>query len=552
MRFLFIAVLIASNFKALCQKTQFDVFLNDTKIGTYHESQETATYVTTFTKLKIAFAKELDTIQFAQESIWTQDTLGNLLSVRTERVFQDSLEWYRQFPLDTSSIDSLKTRILGPYGIREKAKLMLDSLGKSISFQTYVPDLDTIASISWEVRNYSIEEAQKLTHISESFSGQVFALTKRNREFHFVGSNIPTQFGALVIRPATKPLATWSYLEKNGIPEFILTNTLLPDPENINAVNLKITVGDSVRELTLTDNSFEPLPRHATELKPFVNFNHWVRPLDSTWVSHIFPIAINRMANYAKIDRVIQLMDSLGLKDSEKNITLIRISRYLDLPSCLTFGLIYQNGAWVPHTWVKIGIDEEWIAFDPILNQKTNSALRIPLKLSALQHGINGLYTGEIVQLEDTKIEITEFLLNKRPIRSKDKNGRFVEWKHKRYINHALGVSFDIPEGFAVDTLGADLSRSSVLRLTNPKREYFEVIQMVDIGKLDLEENLKLWTQSENSFKEESNGVFSIYGIGKKAIVLEQGSSFLVIKINAEDAEQIGKSLLKKNLEVKF
>ncbi len=552
MRIFLSFLLVWASLNAIGQNRTYGVYLNDTKVGSYSEYEEYGTYVTTFTKLKVEFAQGLDTVRFSQESIWTQDTLGNLLAVRTEKITADTLEEYKQFPIDTTSIDSLRKVVLGPYGIRLMAKENLKKEGDIWHFHTYLPDLGFVSKNTWTYSGHSIEKGEKLRIIKEEVLNRTKCESKRNKKFNLIESTASFPLGDLKIKSQPAVNTEIPYLAKLGYKSFLPSNTYLPDPQNLNAISLEISVGDSTRELHLTDNSFEPIPNDTTLIKEYLEFNQWVQPLDSALVSIAFPIAINRMAPVGKMHRLTQIIDSMSIRPMEKNLTLLRIARYLDLPSCLSFGLVYHQGGWMPHTCVKVGIDEEWIAFDPVWNEPVSTALRIPFGFSSLSNGYIDFLPPSQEYFDSLEINTTQLLLNKRPIKPKGKTGSFVEIKHDRYINHALGVSFDIPDGFAMDTLNRTKPSPVFVSLSSDTDDNIELVQVTDIDrekKETLKKYMSLWTQSTDEVKQETPNLYTSYGTDRAILGAIMGNSFIVIKITSTQSEELTRFFLKKNLE---
>lgn len=119
----------------------------------------------------------------------------------------------------------------------------------------------------------------------------------------------------------------------------------------------------------------KPGPGVESDYSPIVN-----KARELTWKSENTFQAAKRLCNYvnSQVEEGVSLPSARYALESgvgnpeSKALTLIALARASELPARRVGGLLFREGAFVPHHWVELwlGPDEGWVPFDPTTSEQ--------------------------------------------------------------------------------------------------------------------------------------------------------------------------------------
>ncbi|WP_109830784.1 transglutaminase domain-containing protein [Reichenbachiella versicolor] len=515
-------LLIISLLTHWCIAQDYTVLLNDVKIGSYQiSSTRSIDSVKTETQYLIEIFRLEDTIRYSQHQVYLEvsDTLRSFKQSITVGTDSFPSQWLQ---------DSLL--VLGIKGIQKTSTNSLKKIEDSIVYSSIYDQNSQPIKWSRKITDYKIINAKKYWVVKDSSTFQ--SLTSiYDRNFNLYSSAFLSPMGVMKIRKSIPKDSINSLYEKRFY-EVIPSNLWLPDPSNINGINIKITYDSLIEEKQLTDNSFSPVDQ--TRIEEFTAFNNWVQPLPNSLRKLTNPIRRNKIAFEQKVYELMKLIKSDSTISNE-GLMLMRMSRTLYLPTRIVFGWVYHKAEWHPHQWIEVGLDGEWKTFDFEFPEASTS-LRLIGSTSSLANGPNELMNYR----KPTEIRIDEFLYLRKPRRIKDNN--VVSYLMNEYINKSLGIRFELPERFVL----VKYNDPSVIEFF--KGDEDESIRIRQLDRQEVEsflQNQYIDLDSKDQMIKDDSPV-------KTQIIHRQGDSFILIEIESTEKENIYSSLMKKNLNFEF
>jgi len=566
---LFTLCLLAPNLLA-AQSNRFFVFIDDYLVGNYSTSEENGAQIDTFFSLRFSLVQFGDSVSFSSETRYTEDTLGKLASVSYRSVFQgDSIDWIASFSDDSVTIMSLTDTayrrvppiIFGPSKIRNLCKTNLDSIGRSVCYLTYIPELKKVMEVERTVMSASIERAQKLWVVEEKISGLFATTSKFNSDFDLVEKTDNSPFGRIKIIQSQKSNRPLSMLARDFYASFpILSNIRFPDPLNIAKTKLRITIdGNTERLVTLSAES-KNITLSEKETFKYLESNRWIH-----WDSLIQEMA-DSITLLSQTD--LELFGALSqyITDKRKKplsairhpaIEFAAVARACNIPTKIAFGYVYQNGFWLPRFINEVWIEDQWRLYDPGQNVPINPAIFIKPIAQKTDQSFDE-YLLQINQvLGKISIRCQEYQYKNRNYSIDQSDLNQARFDGKKYHNKGLGLKFELLEAFSLSQLPT-MSNSTFATFTHPSgtKIVFEQVVIGRITQLRQSINRTIFDRTEipegNIRESPKTGFFLGESASNGAIAIPQGSSFVLITITADEPRKLINYLLKKNLKIDY
>ncbi|WP_139280901.1 transglutaminase domain-containing protein [Reichenbachiella agariperforans] len=528
----------------------YTVDLNNTSVGSYQTSVHIADTIHTTQQLQLSLVTLQDSTSIFIQTRYQEDAIGQLLSATNDISLSpgDTIHsTYSNDSLITSLGDSSYFQmVLGPYGTQKVSQSTLHHLQDSIRFRTYSPDLHQVVTVFRTLTDTKVIRAQKYWVIHDSIAQLPAVESLYDLDFQCYASQQAGPFGKMEIRPTKKTVHTSPLLSLQDDQKIISSNIWLPDPKNINAIQLLITTtaGDTL-ETSMADNQFYPLPTdslelaHCTESTPWINKDN----LD------LFYIADSLSRDLASSLEMAQALTLYCRRTAPKYpaLALIRLARSIDLPARIVHGYYYQYGYWVSALWTEIGIDEEWQIFNPNSHSPINPSLYLPMVKSDLHDGLAPLFLHPKI----AAIQTTNYLRNGNPMSSFESEEK---QKDTHYENLGLGLSFDIPKKYTltedttvkISPLLLELKNDThhiTLSYVTPtvlSEQWIAQYLLQHTGQLDISRNKYLNSNNYQAISET-----------KAILVIPQGGSVFIWKFEGTQPENMIDAICKKNLLIK-
>lgn len=497
--------------------------------------------ITTTSRLKLEFITLADSQSYSITHHYVEDPLGQIIRADRRMQLQNQATTRARYNNPDYSIDNpAAMRTYGPEGAKKLSQDTLKSIGDSLIFWSYSPEHNKAVRLYRTIIDQSIQNAKKYWIVKDSIPEFDPIISLYDGNFNLKSAYQKANFGYLELRETQYQDSLPSLLKIKDQAKIISSNLWLPDPKNINAVELRVTFVDgNEKAVTLADNLFHPLPTDSTALAEYYNSNLWVNSDDLDLFS---------IADSLTIDLILPLEIAYELTQycrqqsyQQPALQLLKMARNIDLPSRLVYGYYYQYGHWINGYWTEIGIGDEWQIFHPVDYSPINSSLYLPLAKSSLKNGILDFYLSP----EINKIEITNFLRNGKPAHPKNLK--------KDYSNPGLGLGFNLPQSFVNQTDSTVVSPTFLLLSDGQNHIQLDYITPTFLTETYLKDFLKEKTGSENieynSFlpvaSYESQSSSSAY------LAIPQGDSFVLIECSGPAASSLMQKLTKKNLSLK-
>lgn len=551
-------------YDSFAQVTQFGVQVDGNRVGSFGLNTEyNGEQTTTFSNLGIQLLTLEDTIDFQQKVIYQESCRHGLQSINSTVVFEDTL--YHHYVLQYDSIprsigkDTIyiadTSFIYGPEAIRLLSLRTLDSIGASVCYKTFVPELGQVAQIKRTIIGQRIDRAEKVWMIKESINDQPISIGKYNGTFHLLELSANSNFGKIEIRPYRRIDSIDQFIPIEFFNKSLESNSYLPDPLNINALELSLIASDTTIDYTLTDNSFTPTPKDSILRIDYLEQIKWIGFQDSDSVKQLLrSIRFQRDAYISKMNKLHKLASEASSNHKFNNLKLLQYCRSVGIPSRLVSGYRYEYGYWESAIWVEAGIDEEWVPFDASGNISINRALRIPVSYSMVKNSLFKFSVDPFRITDSTKIVVKEYLLGGRSTKLKKPNYPSYQFKNDRYINHALKFSFEIPEGFSRNDSSISTESNEVISFKNESGEIISIEQYVSKNAhKTLVKQITAYTgisESSNYLKSKFDKAVYEQKENRFAAGYLMGDSFLLIKIESKNVSKLRTFLFKKNFKI--
>ncbi|MFY0625934.1 MAG: transglutaminase domain-containing protein [Reichenbachiella sp.] len=562
-RFHFIFVILLTAQTVFAQVNAFGVKMNGNRVGKYTLfTEKSIESYQTFSSLEVELKSLHDTIYFLQKLIYNEDSSGLLKSISSEMVLKDSMNYFAYFNPDTTlksnSPDTIIYRdssiLLGPEGIRLLCEKALDSIGATVCFRTYVPELREIKEINRAIVSRETENAKTYWIINESIEGQLLSTGWYDKNFRLYRLSSNSLEGKITLDPFKSVDSLKQFYYAPATIDPIKSNVYFPDPNNVNAVELFISTSDTTLNFTLADNSFNPVKEgNNIENDTISNFS-WIGYTNNDSINSILKsISMQRDAPYSKLEKLHRLSKSLSTNSHYNNLKFMQFIEQIGMPSRLVKGFYYDRGFWHYGNWVEGGVDGEWIPFDVSSSFSINRSFRLMLSTGNMKNGTINFSPLPFSSKDNISIIVTEFLQYDKSIKLKKHNHESVEIKHNHYINHVIGLDFEIPRNYSMEPS----KNGEILFLKNQWNETVVVDQILTDQKSvneKIDSHLSNFTLKNKDDIKTGNKIKYRYLIGseRSAFGIKQGDSYLIFKITSEDPKDLIDFLLQKNLSINF
>ncbi|MEP3389597.1 MAG: hypothetical protein ABJO02_15510 [Reichenbachiella sp.] len=553
--FFFFFILSISHL-TFAQNLLYQVEINDHRAGSLRQSVEADQNTHTFSSLDFQILSLNDTLQYFSEVHFVESDSGYLKSVEWTQVFKDTLNFTLTFSKDTLAY--------GPEKIRKLSIKRLDTIGASICYPTYSPELNQTIEVSRELVRFSIEKAQKLRVVKETI-GTKSTINKFDNQFYLVESKSPSPFGEIrLIR--TNKTAPPQFFEHNYFKQgMILSNIRFPDPNSINTIKLKIEGVDSLSSATFKHYNQKITLRDSNSLiliveqkkEPYLDSNTTNRPLSQLlWSGAKARVILDSLGiDTLQIHNKIERIKSFSKIQSHPNLALLELSSEANIPARMVCGYVYNQWFWSERHWAEMATDGYWEIADLSTGAPPNPVLRIAIHKSKPGGPFNDFVLKRIPKI--TSLQVQSFTLRgKKHAVSSQVLPYYFE--NPVYENEGLGIRMNIPDGFAITNDGTLSPSDLFLSLENDYKEKINCFQLSTSGQPLTPDLVKEKIQEFVGAKDIniSQGKKFKFWYGHKgkrgAIVIPQGGSYILITIEHEDPEFMILVLSRKNLTLKY
>ncbi len=385
-----------------------------------------------------------DTLKVNATIHYKEDYTGQLIDVSSSITLPDgqlAIYRYQNKAYTINPTDSIPI-IIGPYGTQIISQQELKQTGDTIIYQSYSPDLNRVITYTRIVTGIQIINAKKHRLVDEYSNELPYSRLILDAKYQLSSSNFNSPLGAISISKFTPKDSIVALYDQSLSNPSIRSNTILPDPANINAIEVKVMYEDTVLIKQIADNSFSPTPIDSIELIKAKSSNAWVLSdsLELFSVADSLTIELNDEKQIA--DTLADYCDNESF--DHPTLQLIAMARSIGIQARITRGYYYQSGHWVPSYWTQIGIDGEWIDYHLGYNVP-NQALTIPLFTSYLENGFT-----ELSSQTPQNITITSFLSQGHTKHTNQTSPYSID--HDRLKISGIGLSVQLPEGFTMDS----------------------------------------------------------------------------------------------------
>ncbi|MEO9965514.1 MAG: hypothetical protein ABJF11_06990 [Reichenbachiella sp.] len=568
---IFLSLLFLYNI-SIAQDYKFQVEINGHRAGHFLQYTEYSSEVHTYSQLNLQIRTLQDTTQYYKSLHLVESDSGLLKSVRWTQVLLDSTHHQVLFRNDSiiriepgkeKSIEVYPYRLIGSMQIRQKSVSSLDSINDTISYHTFVSELNRPMLVHRELIATKIEKAQKVYIVKEYFNEQQFTIKKFDSGYNLLSTESETQLGMIALK-RVNDLRSPQFFESDLSSQSLLkSNLLLPDPNQIQAINLKITGIDSTYQLASHENQSAEMVDSLSYYLRLTSQTVPLLPEDSIYLT-----STSYLWSYQKGQRIADSLTSDSTNqmiletlityakkhDSYAPVALYELCVHAEIPTRLVYGYAYDQWFWKAKYWVEIAQNGRWVTIDPTSQITHNAVLKIALMKSPAGGNLNDFYLANLPSLTNIQIESYELAGRKHSV----SNQIFqYYYEHPVYENEGLGLRFYIPSGFRISADGTSKPDRNFLTLTNDDREsliFYQLLSLSEITEQETEKELMESVRDPNceiQFDKKIKLGYTSAG-ERGAIAIRQGGSLIFIKILHSNPDEIIQYLLKKNLHLKY
>lgn len=486
--------------------------------------------------------------------------------------------------------------LLGPAGSRRLSLSQLKSSGDTISWQTFYPELGTIATVTntltgWDRVNVGAENEQGMK-LQQSISGMPGKATLWvDSSGWLLRESQASPFGEIEIVRTQKQQAAnvpgASLSNEVFTRTVVRSNIRLPEERLIERVKIRITH----RKPELGWPDFEAANQKVLEKAP----DHVVleveqpeprvrtaRPAQSTpaTASFLAPNALlqsddatvqsiaakivrhdNDLFRSARalqtwtnenmhFDPGIAVVPASEVVHDRRgtclgySILLASLARAAGIPSRIRMGFVYAGGIWGGHAWVDVLVGRDWIPLDAALySPGPADAARFSLFTSALEEGTIS-QIGTLAQLfGNVDIQILEYEVNgKRILVPADAKPFSID--ADTYRNPWLGLTVVKPSSFRFEKLDAVWPETTVIAMKGPGQQRVEIESLSDSLPTSTQPAKKYLSDAgiSGSAREENiagHRALVISSPEKAGVVLLNGGDIWLIKATGPQASEL-------------
>ncbi|UXP32569.1 transglutaminase domain-containing protein [Reichenbachiella agarivorans] len=543
MRFpLVLVFLLFVQLSSHAQQMRYGVVLNGNTVGTLDLHTTSGSIYLTSSETKLSYVSTEDSTYIYTRTDYMEEQTGYLIAVNT-RLSLSKGDTTSQTRIVNSPLRTDNAIPVGPVMIKNLSIKRLKKIGDSTQFYTYSPDYQSNITVHRSIQSQTIYQAKKYWIVRDSIPGLSPIISQFDQKFNLVSSTQLSALGQIDIRPSLPTDTIPAMLSVAVTSPTIASNILLPDPLNINAIEVQITDALGLTtDLQLADNTFSPLPLDSLEIEKTLDGNLIVDSDNLDVFSEADSLTMHLASPFDQALTLTHYCQEQHFRFPA--LKLVTLARAIDLPARLVRGYYYQYGVWVLGYWTEIGISDEWVIFNPNLHSSINPSLYIPLVKSTLDQGLTALFDTPAVQ----SIEITEYLWKRRAYHLQDPKRNP---KKGQYSNQGLGLSFEIPKDFEIVAQDSVVISPTFLTLRSELGHiHFEQITLAQDIQQTIESIIKAYTPNANIESNKDIPAFQGISESKACLVIPQSSSLIVIRINSPAAGMILNTLCHKNLQI--
>lgn len=553
MKFLLLCFLLLPNF-IKAQSSLYQVEVNNHRTGSFTQSVSYVDNTHTFSTLDFQILTLADTLQYFSESHTVESDAGYLKSIQWAQVFEDTLTLEVTFGPDTL--------VFGPEKIRRLSKDRLDSVGASICYPTYSPELNQIVEIKRELIRYVVENAEKLNLVKETI-GNRSTWNKFDKNFNLIEATSPSPFGEIKLT-RVEQFRQPQYFETSFFePQRMLSNIRFPDPNQISLVKLKLEGVDSLAASELishnqkitTQDSVSVLLIIANENEKCDVDTVQVLSSEILWRSEKTAALLDSLAaDSLSLDEKLIALRSFALAQPQPILVYYQLLLDLGLPARLVSGYTYSQWFWTATNWVEVAIDGEWKP-QHLSTKNTSNALRLVTYRGGIGEKPTHAYLAERPNIEHIQVQSFTLRGKKHGVSSQALPYYF---EYPLYENEGLGIRFQLPEGFEISQDGIDIPSEEFLKIENEYHEKIGFRQIITGKKQRTIEQAKkqifsyLGDPDIELRKDKKLDIWYGFNGRKGAIAIPQGKSYIFITVEHEDPEFTILVLTRKNLHLKY
>ncbi|HEU0005273.1 MAG TPA: transglutaminase-like domain-containing protein [Terriglobia bacterium] len=420
-------------------------------------------------------------------------------------------------------------RLLGPEAVRRVVLAGLKLPGDTISFQIFVPELGSVASVTRKAigtEKLMIDGKQlsglRVEDVTEKLPGKTKVWLDSSARFLRQVQESP--FGEVdIIRRVQKPTQA-DRLPVTALPTEAYSravaraNIRLPHERSIEHMKIRINhrkpelgwpdlEADNQKVLEKSPESlvleiWRPTPKtkeqgsleSSSELAPFLAANPLLQSDDAEVKrilreigkldSDVFQssLALQRWtAENMKFDSGIAVASASEVARDRKgtcfgySVLLGSLARAAGIPSRFKMGYVYASGMWGGHAWVEVLVGNDWIPIDAAAySPGPADAARFSAFTSSLEEGIStGI--GALGQLYgNVDIQILEYTLKGRRVTVPIDAPPYVTTDNT-YRNQWLGLTVVKPDSFRFTRLDAVWPDYTIVAMEGPQHQTVEI-----------------------------------------------------------------------------
>jgi hypothetical protein len=513
-------------------------------VGYIHESSSAEAGGTVTTVESLVVIGRLDSkVELQSKAAYVESEDGKLKEVRSESKVSEQTNTIRAevqvdgVKVTTTSAGKQYDRVLayqgkliGPEAVRRLSVSNLKASGDSISYQMFVPELESIRKITRTViapkTADQIPDGKDLLTVEESIedfpSKRTLWLDKDGR---VVRHQEPGPLGQVELIRSNQQIAL-DAAKSNSLPPDMFAQSLihsgirLPSPRSLSRIVLKLTLKDSsrgwpdlkgdsqkvldrgkeslrleVRQVTVEKPA--KIPSAVTsEMREYLDPNAVIQSDDLT-VRKIASEIVGSETDTYRAARKLQswVSDNMNFDagitlataaEVAKNrrgtcmsysVLLAALARSAGIPSRVVIGYVYTSGIWGGHAWVEVMVGERWVPLDgAIPGPGPTDAARFGCVRTSCTRGLIVEMGGLLQLFSNLAISIEEYEVGGQVVRV-PATAKPCIVEGNKYQNPWLGISLEKPSSFAFIDLDAVYPDSTVVAIQGPKKEVVRLRQ---------------------------------------------------------------------------
>ncbi len=420
--------------------------------------------------------------------------------------------------------------LLGPAGARQLHVSRLRTIGDTVSYQTFYPELGSVTSATDTLR--AIEQitvmgeqkqALKLEQTNSAMPGKVDLWV--DRDGWLLRQVFPSPFGEMESVRTTAENLRPTEIKGAALPQesfkntLVISNVRLPEERLIEQLTIRIThrkpelgwpdftadnqkvleqtpdhVVLQIRRVLPKEDGQRPLATPSTDLLAFLQPNALLQS-DDAGVQSIAEKVVGNDANAFRAARNLQEWTNENMKfdlgiaiapasEVARNhrgtcfgyaVLLASLARVEGIPSRVRMGFVYAGGIWGGHAWVEVFTGENWVPLDGALyTPGPADAARFSFFTSGLQEGTVAK-VGELAKLYgNVDIRVVNYTIHNKRV-DVPADAKPFSISEDTYLNPWLGLSLRKPKSFRFMQLYSVWPVSTILAMEGPEKQLVEI-----------------------------------------------------------------------------